>query len=95
MHNHPRNSSVSFDDLVEFIGSESIKTISVVKNNGGVEVLIKKNSYDKLDLLTNLDRLRRKNVKSKNKKQSDAEFRKVVRKFISKYEEEEILKWIK
>ena len=95
MHNHPRNSSVSFDDLVEFIGSESIKTISVVKNNGGVEVLIKKNSYDKLDLLTNLDRLRRKNVKSKNKKQSDAEFRKVVRKFISKYEAEEILKWIK
>lgn len=95
MHNHPRDSSVSFDDLVEFIGSESIKTISVVKNNGGVEVLIKKNSYDKLDLLTNLDRLRRKNVKSKNKKQSDAEFRKVVRKFISKYEEEEILKWIK
>lgn len=95
MHNHPRNSSVSFDDLVEFIGSESIKTISVVKNNGGVEVLIKRNSYDKLELLTDLDRLRRKNVKSKDKKQSDAEFRKVVRKFISKYETKEILKWIK
>lgn len=95
MHNHPRNSSISFDDLVEFIGSESIKTISVVKNNGGVEVLTKRDSYDKLKLLTELDRLKRKNVKSKDKKQSDAEFRKVVRKFISKYETEEILKWIK
>lgn len=41
MHNHPRNSSFSFDDLVEFIGNKAIKSLSIVKNNGGVEVLTK------------------------------------------------------
>lgn len=31
MHNHPRNSSFSLDDLVEFLGAKSIKSLSIVK----------------------------------------------------------------
>lgn len=91
LHNHPRNSSVSFDDLIEFIGSKSIKTMSVIKNNGGVEILTKMTPYNKLKLLTDLYRLKKKFVKNN----LDSEFKKVVKKSISKYETTEVLKWIK
>ena len=91
MHNHPRNSSFSFDDLVEFIGNPSIKTLTIVKNIGEVEVLTKRNHYDKLSLLRELDRQKRKNVKLG----TDAEYRKVIDKFIEKYEGIEVIKWQK
>jgi len=38
-HNHPRNSSYSLNDITEFLGNQSIKTLTIVKNNGGVETL--------------------------------------------------------
>lgn len=91
MHNHPRNSSFSFDDLVEFIGNKSIKSLSIVKNNAGVEVLTKNKDYNILNLLTELSRLEKRNVKTG----SNAEYRKIIDKFIKKYDELEVIEWLK
>lgn len=91
MHNHPRNSSFSFDDLVEFIGNKSIKSLSIVKNNVGVEVLTKNKDYNILNLLTELSRLEKRNVKTG----SNAEYRKIIDKFIKKYDELEVIEWLK
>lgn len=41
MHNHPRNSSYSLNDIIEFIKNDSIKTFTIVKNDGNIEVLTK------------------------------------------------------
>ncbi len=41
MHNHPRNSSFSIDDLTFLFGNKDIKTMSIVKNNGEIEILTK------------------------------------------------------
>lgn len=91
MHNHPRNSSFSFDDLVEFIGNKAIKSLSIVKNNGGVEVLTKTKDYSTLNLLTELSRLEKRNVKTG----SNAEYRKIIDKFIKKYNEMGVIEWLK
>lgn len=44
MHNHPRNSSFSKNDIVQFILNDRIKTFTIVKNNGKVEALTKINT---------------------------------------------------
>lgn len=41
MRNHPRNSSFSFSDIVEFIKNDSIRTMTITKNNGSVEAITK------------------------------------------------------
>ena len=46
MHNHPRNSNFSKTDMDEFINNNSIKTLSIVKNNGKVTVITKTETYD-------------------------------------------------
>ena len=91
MHNHPRNSSYSFNDIIEFVANDSIKTLSIVKNNGTVEVLTKLSSYDKLNVLTELSRLEKNNVKVG----SDEEYRKIINKFLNKYNEGGIFEWTK
>lgn len=57
MHNHPRNSSYSLNDIIEFIKNDSIKTFTIVKNDGNIEVLTKLKGYDRLSLLTELQRM--------------------------------------
>ncbi len=91
MHNHPRNSSYSFNDIIEFVANDSIKTLSIVKNNGTVEVLTILSSYDKLNVLTELSRLEKNNVKVG----SDEEYRKIINKFLNKYNEGGIFEWTK
>lgn len=91
LHNHPRNSSCSFNDLVEFIGNNSIKTLTIVKNNGSVEVLTKLKEYNNLNLLIDLDRLKNKTIKL----EVDSEYRKVINKFLKKHEDLEVIKWQK
>ena len=91
MHNHPRNSSYSFNDIIEFVANDSIKTLSIVKNNGTVEVLTKLSSYDKLNVLTELSRLEKNNVKVG----SDEEYRKIINKFLNKYNDGGIFEWTK
>lgn len=89
MHNHPRNSSYSFNDVIEFIGNDSIKTLTIVKNNGNVELLIKLFEIEKLSLLKELQRLEKNNIKIG----SDSEYRKIVDKFLDKHEKGGLFEW--
>lgn len=41
MHNHPRNSSYSLNDIIEFIKNDSIKTFTIVKNDGNTMATLK------------------------------------------------------
>lgn len=91
LHNHPRNSSFSFNDIVEFVANDRIKTLTIIKNNGGVEALTKLNTYDKLEILTALSRLEKNNIKSG----SDEEYRKIINKFLNKYTEGGLFEWTK
>ncbi|NRU41631.1 minor capsid protein [Clostridium beijerinckii] len=80
MHNHPTNKSFSMSDLQFFITNENVKYISAAKNNGELEVLIKNDGYDSVNVRNQLFRLIKKNVKSG----TDAEYDKVVKKFLEK-----------
>lgn len=91
MHNHPRDSSYSLRDIIEFIGNDNIKTLTIVKNNGNVETLTKINRYDRLSFLRELQRLERNGVKTG----SDSEYRKIINKFLNKYQKEGVLEWRK
>ena len=87
MHNHPRNSSYSFSDIIEFIRNDSIKTMTIVKNSGGVEVLTKTGSFNKLELLKELNTKGERINRDKNTaKSKDGGYRRLVDKFIDKYE---------
>ena len=89
MHNHPRNSSYSLNDIIEFIKNDSIKTFTIVKNDGNIEVLTKLKGYDRLSLLTELQRMGKKRIKTG----SDSEYRKVIDKFLSKHQEGGLFEW--
>lgn len=78
MHNHPRNSSYSDTDIAFLLSSDNIKALSIVKNNGFVEVLTKTNKFNKEALMIDFKRQYKKIVKTG----SDAEIDKAVRKFI-------------
>ncbi|MGN1481794.1 minor capsid protein [Porcipelethomonas sp.] len=91
MHNHPRNSSYSFNDVVEFIANDSIKTLTIVKNNGNIESLTKLFEIEKLSMLKELQRLEKNNIKVG----SDSEYRKIVDKFLDKHEKGGFFEWKK
>ena len=91
MHNHPRNSSYSLNDIIEFIKNDNIKTFTIVKNDGNIEVLTKLKGYDRLSLLTELQRMGKKRIKTG----SDSEYRKVIDKFLSKHQEGGLFEWKK
>lgn len=83
MHNHPHNSSFSTTDLVFMLTHKNVKTISIVKNNGKVEVLTKKGTdFEKVK--TDLARLLKKTVKRK----TTQEYSKVVNELLTKHSEE-------
>lgn len=83
MHNHPRNSSYSDTDIVFLLGNDNIRSLSIVKNNGSVEILTKSSSFDKEKAINEFKRSYKKYVKSGK----DSEIDKAVNKFISKYTE--------
>ena len=89
MHNHPRNSSYSMNDVVEFITNDNIKTLTIVKNNGRIETLTKINSCDKIKMITDLGRIKKKNVKTG----SDKELDKTVKDFLTKNVKGGIFEW--
>lgn len=91
MHNHPRNSSYSMSDIVEFIRNDSIKTITIVKNSGNLEMLTKIGEFSKLSLLRELKRLEKNSVKIG----LDSEYRKVVDNFLIKYRKGGVFEWLK
>lgn len=91
LHNHPRNSSYSLNDVIEFVSNSSIKTLSIVKNNGLVETLTKLQTVDKEKLLLELNRL----IKKKVKNGLNSEYDKVVREFLTKKSEGGVFEWLK
>lgn len=91
MHNHPRNSSFSKTDLDEFINNNNIKTLSIVKNNGEVEIITKSEKYSQREAYLYKERYKRKIAPNK----TDAEYDKMVQKFLSYCERENIIRWIK
>ena len=91
MHNHPRNSSISYDDILEFFACDEISTISIVKNNGAVEVTNKLPNFNKNTAMTIINRAIKKYVKTG----VNAEFELAVKKALNKLQKEEaFLQWI-
>lgn len=88
MHNHPRNSSYSDTDIAFFLSNDTVKSLSIVKNNGKVEVLTKSEKYDKMQLMNSFKRCYKKHVKT----YSDSEINKAVSAFLS--QNEEMIEWI-
>ena len=78
MHNHPRNSSYSDTDIAFLINNDTVKTLTIVKNNGKVEILTKTSDYNKNDAIKEFKRQYKSNVKTG----SNSEIDKAVRKFI-------------
>lgn len=90
MHNHPRNSSYSATDIAFFLSEENIKHLSIVKNNGLVEVLTKSEKYDASVLTLDFKRIVKKTVKTG----SDKEFSVAVQKLLEKHSQEGgMLEW--
>jgi len=89
LHNHPRNSSFSDRDIRLLLEHDTVKTLSIVKNSGGIEVLTKteKFSLDKAKIVL------RRSYKKFVKNNTNAEIDKALADFLKKYKEG--LEWIK
>jgi hypothetical protein len=46
LHNHPRNSSFSFVDISFFTSNDKVANLTIVKNNGKVEILSRAEKFD-------------------------------------------------
>lgn len=89
MHNHPRNSSFSDTDIAFILSNDNVKSLSIVKNNGEVEVLTKLKSYDKEVLMIDFKRQYKKFVKTG----TDNEIEKAIKTFITR--NKEMISWDK
>jgi hypothetical protein len=83
MHNHPRNGSFSDTDIVFLLSNDNLKSLSIVKNTGNVEVISKSDTYDRDKLILDFKRQYRKYVK----KGTTDEINKAVIKFIDRNRE--------
>ena len=97
LHNHPRNSSYSFNDIVEFFGNDSIKTLTIVKNNGNVETLTKIGSYDIFETLKKLNRIDNDIIKTAPDKGEfrDSLYIKETKNFLKKHQLGGLIEWKK
>lgn len=80
MHNHPRNGSYSTQDISFFGANTSVKTLSIVKNNGDVEILTKQDDFNIATFGIEYRRLYKKIVQSN----TDVELNKFVRTLLTK-----------
>ncbi len=90
MHNHPRNSGFSYDDLVEFIRNDNIQSLTIAKNNGKIEVLHKCNVFEKKAAAVDLKR----NIKKYITVGTDAEYNLAIEKWL-KGHDGGVVNWIK
>ena len=92
MHNHPRNSSYSIKDIAFFLTNDCVKTFSICKNSGYVEVLTKTENYNMNTIKTDVARLAKKYVKQG----TESEYDTIVLKLLTKYSKEGgMFEWIK
>ena len=89
MHNHPRNSSFSDRDIRFIIENDNIKTLTIIKNNGSVEVLTKSGVYEKRKALIELKRCYKKFVN----RDTDEEINKAISAFLKN--NKGLFEWIK
>lgn len=80
MHNHPGNHSFSDRDIYFALGHDGVRCLTIVKHDGGVEMLIKTNEYNSQKARIELDRLCKKHIATG----SDAEITKAIDKFLRK-----------
>lgn len=83
MHNHPRNGSYSDTDIAFILSNDNIRSLSIVKNSGSVEVLTKTTAFNKEKAMNEFRRSYKKYVRIGNNLEID----KAVEKFINKYKE--------
>ena len=89
MHNHPRNSSFSDRDIRFIIGNDNIKTLTIIKNNGSVEILTKSGIYENRKALIELKRCYKKFVN----RGTDEEINKAISAFLKN--NKGLFEWIK
>ncbi|MEE0808368.1 MAG: hypothetical protein U0L84_03305, partial [Acutalibacteraceae bacterium] len=63
MHNHPRNGSFSDRDISFFLSNDNVKSFSIVKNSGSIEILTKTDKFDIITIKTKLRRAYKNNIK--------------------------------
>lgn len=88
MHNHPKNVSYSNVDVLFLITSDEVGALSIVKNNGHVELLEKTGKYTR-EIATKCYCRAIKSIDPK----SDEDYNKVVKDFIKRAKKEDILAW--
>ena len=91
LHNHPRNGSFSKTDIDEYFNNAVIKTISIVKNNGYVEIITKLSAISSKDLFITKERYQRKLAPHK----TDAEYKKMIPKLLAHLERKGGIIWKK
>lgn len=92
MHNHPRNSGFSFQDIRILLSEDNIKTLSIVKNNGIVEILSKTKIYDRTQETIDLKRFVKKYVRNEN---DDTQYSKAIKKYLEYAQKGGTIEWIK
>ena len=90
MHNHPRNSSFSFYDILEFL-KDDVSALSIVKNNGEVEVIKKTGSFDKRRAMVEYARIKKAYIKNG----ADEEYSQLGLAFLQKLSKGGNIQWSK
>ena len=91
LHNHPRNGGFSYMDLRTFFECDNIKTMTIIKNNGNIEVLTKSETINSKKAKTIFGRYIRKYVKTDSTEEYD---KAIINTLKSLSEKERMVKWI-
>ncbi|WP_157865477.1 hypothetical protein [Ruminococcus albus] len=78
LHNHPRGSGFSANDLKFFCQCDQVKTLTIVKNNGQVEYITKSESFNPKILSLEFARMHKKMIK----KGTSDEYDKLINKLL-------------
>lgn len=89
-HNHPRNNSYSINDLLFFYGNEDVQLLTIVKNNGNIELLDKAN-FDKGKFKT----LVRRNIKKYTSNKGEIDYDKVISQTLKEASKKGLIEWMK
>lgn len=89
-HNHPRNNSYSINDLLFFYENEDVQLLTIVKNNGNIELLDKAN-FDKGKFKT----LVRRNIKKYTSNKGEIDYDKVVGQTLKEASKKGLIEWMK
>lgn len=87
LHNHPKNGSFSDTDIRFFIDNTKVKHLTIVKNNGTIEVVSKDSSFDERKAQIEFIKIYKKTVTADYKKSPQlfkAQCDKAIEKFLKK-----------